>query len=124
MKIAITSSKPSIDSQIESRFGRCSYFVIVDLDTMEFEAVENANGDLSTGAGIQSATLIANKGVQAVLTGNIGPKAFATLEAAGIQVVVGATGIASQAAERFKQGEFTSATAPNVTSHFGTTGAS
>ena len=119
MKIAVTSTGPDLDSQVESRFGRCSYFLIVDSETFEFETVENPNVALGGGAGIQSAQLLANRGVQTVLTGNCGPNAFATLGAAEIQVIIGVGGVVRQAVEQFKQGAFSGAVEPNVASHFG-----
>jgi predicted Fe-Mo cluster-binding NifX family protein len=108
-----------LDDQVESRFGRCPYFVIVDADTMQFEVVENPNVALGGGAGIQSAQMMAEKGVSHVLTGNCGPNAFRVFGQAGVAVVVGVTGRARDAVERFKAGEFSSATAANVESHFG-----
>ncbi len=119
MKIAVTSTGGNLDSQVEPRFGRCPYFLIVDSETFEFEAVENPNVALGGGAGIQSAQLLSNRGVQTVLTGNCGPNAFATLGAAEIQVIVGVGGVVRQAVEQFKQGVFSGATEANVASHFG-----
>jgi len=119
MKIAVTSTGGDLDSQVEPRFGRCPYFLIVDSETFEFEAVENPNVALGGGAGIQSAQLLANRGVQTVLTGNCGPNAFATLGAAEIQVIVGVGGAVRQVVEQFKQGAFSGAAEPNVASHFG-----
>jgi len=121
MKIAVTSTGPDLDSQVEPRFGRCPYFLIVDSETFEFEAVENPNVALGGGAGIQSAQLLSNRGVQTVLTGNCGPNAFATLGAGEIQVIVGVGGVVRQVVEQFKQGAFSGATEPNVVSHFGMT---
>ncbi len=40
MRIAVTSTGPTLDDQVEARFGRCSYFLIVDTDSMEVEAWE------------------------------------------------------------------------------------
>jgi len=121
MKIAVTSTGSDLDSQVEPRFGRCSYFLVIDMETLEFEAVANPNVALGGGAGIQSAQLLANSGVQTVLTGNCGPNAFATLGAAEIQVIVGVGGVVRQAVEQFKQGAFSGASGPNVASHFGMT---
>jgi predicted Fe-Mo cluster-binding NifX family protein/ferredoxin len=119
MKIAVTSTGGDLDSQVEPRFGRCPYFLIVDSETFAFEALENPNVALGGGAGIQSAQLLANSGAQTVLTGNCGPNAFATLGAAEIQVIVGVSGVVRQAVEQFKQGAFSGAVEPNVASHFG-----
>jgi len=91
MKIAVSATKPSLDADVDPRFGRCQYFVIVDLDTMEFESVENSSAQASGGAGISTGQMIVDKGVEAVLTGNCGPNAYQVLSAAGIKVVTGAT---------------------------------
>jgi len=119
MKIAITSTGPTLDDMMEARFGRCAYFLIVDLDTMEFEALENPNIALGGGAGIQSAQLMAEKGVSTVLTGNCGPNAFQTFGAANIQVITGVSGQVRQAVEQYKSGALSNTTTPNVQSHFG-----
>ncbi|MDA3833220.1 MAG: hypothetical protein PF495_07465, partial [Spirochaetales bacterium] len=63
MKIVVTSTGPTLDDMMEARFGRCPYFLIIDLETMKFEALENPNIALGGGAGIQSAQLMADKGV-------------------------------------------------------------
>ena len=119
MKIAITSTGPTLDDHVEARFGRCPYFLIVDTDTIQCEAIENPNIALGGGAGIQSAQLMSEKGVTAVLTGNCGPNAFNVFGQAGIQVIVGLSGPVRDAVEQFKRGNFSSASGPNVGSHFG-----
>jgi len=119
MKIAVTSTGPTLDDNVEARFGRCPYFLIIDIDTMQLEAIENPNLALGGGAGIQSAQLMSEKGVTAVLTGNCGPNAFNVFGQAGIQVIVGVNGPVRDAVEQFKRGAFSSASQPNVASHFG-----
>ena len=119
MKIAVTSTGPALDDNVEARFGRCPYFLIIDTDTMQLEAIENPNIALGGGAGIQSAQLMSEKGVTAVLTGNCGPNAFNVFGQAGIQVIVGVNGPVRDAVEQFKRGAFSSASQPNVASHFG-----
>ena len=122
MKIAISATGPSLDAAVDPRFGRCSCFVLVDTDDMTFEAVENRNSMLGGGAGIQSAQLMAQKGVKAVLTGNCGPNAHEALRAAGIDVVVGCSGPVSEVVERFTSGHLLTASAPNVATHSGMAG--
>jgi len=123
MNIAITATGPSLDANVDPRFGRCPYFLIVDTDTLKFEAVENSNVMLGGGAGIQSAQLMAEKGVQSVLTGNCGPNAYQTLSAAGIGVIIGCSGAAADVVEQFKAGGFDATGAPNVAGKFGLGGA-
>ena len=122
MNIAITATEPSLDAKVDPRFGRCPYFLIVDTDTLEFEAVENANVMLGGGAGIQSAQLMAGKGVQFVLTGNCGPNAYQTLSAAGIGVIIGCSGTVADVVEQFKAGQLNAADQPSVASKFGVSG--
>ena len=119
MRIAISTSEPSLDAEVDPRFGRCRYFIIVDPDNMEFETVENS-GTLAEGeAGIATAQMIANKGAEAVLTGNCGPNAFQVLSAAGIKVVTGVSGKVRDTVQNYKAGSLQPASQSNVASHFG-----
>ena len=119
MKICVTSQGNSLDSQVDPRFGRCAYFVVVDTETLEFEALENPYAASGGGAGIQSGQFIAEKGAGAVLTGNVGPNAFQTLNAGGVKVVTGVSGKISEVVEKYKNGEFEGTQGPSVDSHFG-----
>lgn len=119
MKIAVTASGPDLDSQIESRFGRCQYFIIVDTDTMEYEAIRNPNVQVGGGAGIQSAQMMAQNDVEVVLTGNCGPNAFRVFSQAGIKIVTGVSGLVRESVEKFKSGAISEATVPSVNDHFG-----
>jgi len=119
MKIAVTSTGKTLDSQVDPRFGRTAYFVIVDTETMDFTVIENENIAAAGGAGISSAKTIIDTGAQAVLTGNCGPNAERTLSAASIKLYVGATGTVAEAVELFKAGKLTETTEPNVQTHFG-----
>lgn len=119
MKIAVTSTGPTLEDQVDARFGRCACFLVVDDGSLQFEAIENPNIAIGGGAGIQSAQLLANKGVETILTGNCGPNAFQVFGAAGIQVIVGVAGMVRDAIDQYKEGAFSTAAQPNVESHFG-----
>ncbi|MDP8216842.1 MAG: NifB/NifX family molybdenum-iron cluster-binding protein [Candidatus Kaelpia imicola] len=119
MKVCVTAQGDNLDSLIDPRFGRCAYFIIVDTDTLEFEAIENGSISAAGGAGIQSGQLVASKEVSAVITGNVGPNAFRTLEAANVDVITGASGSVKEAVERYKAGEFKSTQGPSVDSKSG-----
>ncbi|HBA55264.1 MAG TPA: dinitrogenase iron-molybdenum cofactor biosynthesis protein, partial [Syntrophorhabdus aromaticivorans] len=120
MKIAVTSNAPSLDGSIDPRFGRCGCYLIVNTDDLTFETLENPSISLVGGAGIQSAQLLAKKGVTHVLTGNVGPNAHETLDAAGIRIIVGCSGMVREVIRQFKEGKFADATQPNAPAHFGT----
>ena len=122
MKICVTSQGDNLDSGIDPRFGRCQYFIIIDTETLKFEAIKNPNIEAMGGAGIKSGQLAANKEVKTVLTGNVGPNAFQTLQAAGINVITGLSGSIKQAVEKFKQGELKPTQGPSVNSKFGMPG--
>ncbi len=102
MKIAITATGADLRAQIDPRFGRAQYFIIVNPETMEFEAIENTGLNAAHGAGIQSAQLMSSKDVTAVITGSVGPNAFQTLTAAGIQIFQSPVGTVAQAIEAYK----------------------
>lgn len=119
MKTAVTCQGATLEDIVDQRFGRSRYFLIVDTDTMQFEAVENPSFAAGGGAGVQAAQLVADRGVQTVLTGNCGPKAYHALAAAGIEVVTGAGGTAREAVESLKAGRLKPSQGPNVASHFG-----
>jgi len=119
MKIAVTAQGTALESQVDPRFGRAKYFVVIDTDSDDFEAVDNAqNLNAAQGAGIQAARNVAELGVEAVLTGHCGPNAFRTLTAAGIKVFTGASGSVKEAVEKFKSGELSEASDADVTGHW------
>jgi len=119
MKIAVSSSGNDLDSQVDPRFGRCAYFVIVETDDMGFEAFENGSIAMGGGAGIQAAQFVASKGAKAVITGNVGPNAVQTLSAAGVETFVGQSGTVREAMERYTKGKINSTSTPNVADHYG-----
>ena len=119
MKICITSQGNDLNSQVDPRFGRCLYYIFVDTDTYKFEAVENPNIESMGGAGIQSGQLVASKGVKIVITGNVGPNAFQTLQSAGVDIITGVSDSVKEAIEKYNKGELKPSQAPSVNSKFG-----
>ena len=119
MKIGISATNNTLDADVDPRFGRCPYFLIIETDTMNVETLINEGTQASGGAGIQAAQQIANNGVEAVLTGNVGPNAFQTLSAAGIKVYTGLMGSVRDAVQQWKNGELQQTEAPSVGSHGG-----
>jgi predicted Fe-Mo cluster-binding NifX family protein len=119
MKIAISATGSELSAQVDSRFGRCQYFIIVDPETMRFEAIANKGVTSGGGAGIAAAQQIAGKGLEAVLTGNCGPNAFDVLAAAGIKVFTDVSGSIEEAVNSYKAGNLESSAQPNVSAHAG-----
>jgi predicted Fe-Mo cluster-binding NifX family protein len=105
MKIAVSSYGKDLNSQIDPRFGRCAYFLIVNTDDMSFEAFENKGVSLTGGAGIQAGQFVVSKGAEAVITGNCGPKAVQTLSAAGVELFTGHAGSVIEALEKYKNAD-------------------
>jgi len=119
VKICITSEGKTLDSKVDPRFGRCQNFIFFDTESGSFEAQENANSQFQGGAGIQSGQLMASKGIKAVLTGNVGPNAFQTLNAGGIDIYTGVSGSIKEAIEVYKSGKLKKAESSSVGSKFG-----
>ena len=119
MKIAITTTGKDLDSPVDPRFGRARYFLIVDQGGTLLEAVDNSsNVNAMGGAGIQAAKVLADRRVDVLMTGNCGPNAFKTLNAAGIKVAIEQSGTVREALDRLKRNEVKFAEAPNVEGHW------
>jgi predicted Fe-Mo cluster-binding NifX family protein len=119
MRVAVTTQGFDLESPVDPRFGRAKCLLIVDDDTGELTAQDNApNLNAMQGAGIQAVEAVAGLGVQVVLTGNVGPKAFTTLQPAGIDVCIGVSGTAEEAIHDFKAGRLIPVTKPNVAGHW------
>lgn len=114
-KIAITSEGPKLTDRVDPRFGRAGGFVVVDLETMDTTYVDNGGSQaMSHGAGIQAAENIVQAGAGVLLTGYVGPKAFAALKAAGVKVGQNLDDMTvSEALERYRSGRVEFADAPN-----------
>jgi predicted Fe-Mo cluster-binding NifX family protein len=119
MKICVSASSDDLDADVDPRFGRCQYFVIVDSETMEFSAILNDSTNAAHGAGIQAAQTVTNMGAKVVLTGNVGPNAFNVLSATGIKIVTGVSGSVRDAVEKYKSGQLDEVKNPTVGGHFG-----
>ena len=119
MKIAISATGLTLEAEVDPRFGRCQYFIIVDPETMEFESLENSSAMAGSGAGISTGQMIADKGAKAILTGNCGPNAYQVLSAAGLRVITGVSGKIKDAIEEYKLGTYSAAQEPNVADHYG-----
>lgn len=119
MKVGVTAAAVGLDSPVDPRFGRCTFFVVVDTDTMAVESVANQSATAPGGAGIQAAQAVSSMGAKALITGNVGPNAMQTLSAAGIDVYQVQGGTVKDAVERFMRGELTKISAASVAPHSG-----
>jgi len=119
MKVAITSQGQDMNSAVDPRFGRAQCFIVVDTETGDFASHDNSqNLNAVQGAGIQAGRNVIDLGVEAVITGNVGPKAFATLQAGGVKVYASTAGSVAEAMEKFKAGELECVSKANVEGHW------
>jgi predicted Fe-Mo cluster-binding NifX family protein len=119
MKIAVTSNGAALDAQASPIFGRCPSYVFVDTETMEYEAVENPAVSSASGAGVQAAQFVVERGAQAVVTGNIGPNAFNVFQSAGAPVYVHEGGTVRQVVDAYKAGQLFAAFGATGPAHAG-----
>jgi predicted DNA-binding protein (UPF0251 family)/predicted Fe-Mo cluster-binding NifX family protein len=122
IKVAISATAPTLDADIDPRFGRCRYFIIVNPETMEYETLDNTETVVGEGAGIATAKILTGKNIDVVIMGNCGPNAYDALKAAGIKVITDASGKVKDAVKDLKDGKLKASFKPNVAGHFGTRG--
>lgn len=119
MKLAVTSQGNNLQSPLDPRFGRAKYFIVVDTETGAFLAADNTvNLNASQGAGIQAGKRVAELGVNGLITGHLGPKAFSTLQAGGVKIYTGTSGTVAEAIEQFKAGKLAAAASADVEGHW------
>jgi len=119
MKICVSSRGPDLSSEVDPRFGRARFFIIYDDENEQYEVVDNEqNVNAGGGAGVQSATVVAEKGCEWVISGHMGPKALSVLKEAGVRIATGATGKVSDALQSFKEGGLEEIEAADVPPHW------
>jgi predicted Fe-Mo cluster-binding NifX family protein len=119
MKLAITTQGSEPNSPVDLRFGRARFFRIVDTEIGQQTTVDNSDGvNAVQGAGVQAAQTLARLGVQVVLTGHVGPKAWKALQAANIQVYSVSAGTADQAVQAFLAGQLRALAQADVQGHW------
>jgi predicted Fe-Mo cluster-binding NifX family protein len=104
MRVAVTSTGSSADSQSDERFGRALYFLVYDSESGEWTAQENDQLSSAHGVGISTAQRMIELGVDVVITGRCGPKASAVLSAAKIDVYQGYSGLVADALRELEAG--------------------
>jgi len=119
MKIAVTSTGKTLESEMDPRFGRAPYFIMVDMDSLEYEVVNNEqNLNLPQGAGIQAGKTIIDNRADVLITGYCGPKAFMVLEQAGVKIFTDVKGSVMEAVSRYKSGDLQASQGANIESHW------
>ena len=119
MKVAVTAKGKGLNSHIDQRFGRAKFLIFADTETGDFEIYDNTvNLNAAQGARIQNGQNIANLDVDVVVTGNIGPNAFKTLDAANVKVYLSKAKIIQEAIGSYKAGELNEVTQANVEGHW------
>ena len=119
MKVAVTSQGKELSSEIDPRFGRAKWLIVVDTDEGDFKAYDNVlNLNAVQGAGIQTGQNIANLGVEAVITGNVGPNAFKTLNAASVKIFLAEKQTVQEAIDSLNAGKLKEVDGANVEGHW------
>jgi len=119
VKIAVTTQRKELSSEIDTRFGRAKWLIVVDTETGDFESHDNiVNLNAVQGAGIQTGQNIANLGADAVITGNVGPNAFKALNAANVKIFLAEKQTVQEAIDLFKAGKLKEVDGANVEGHW------
>jgi predicted Fe-Mo cluster-binding NifX family protein len=119
VKLLVTANGRDLDAPTSPIFGRCPTYIVVEPESLDFEVVDNPAVSAGGGAGIQAAQLIVDLGVNAVLTGNVGPNAFGVLQSAQVPVYLCDGGTVRQAVEAFKAGQLSAVGGASTPSHSG-----
>ncbi|MCL6610702.1 MAG: NifB/NifX family molybdenum-iron cluster-binding protein [Peptococcaceae bacterium] len=119
MRVAVSALGQDLESKVDPRFGRCKWFIVADTETGKYQSVSNEqNLNAGQGAGIQAAENASRLGVEAVITGHCGPKAFRVLKAAGIKLYSGVDGTVAESLEKLKKGMLKEAGGADVEGHW------
>lgn len=119
MRIAISTKGGSKESELDPSFGRTRMFLLFDTENRAFTAHDNTgNWNAAQGAGIQAAQSVIQLGATAVITGQVGPKAFQALKAGGVQIFLAqALNNVADAIEAFENGNLAEASSETKQGH-------
>jgi len=119
MRIAVTAVRGDLTADVDKKFGRAAYFTIFDSETGRHNVLDNSeNVKAAHGADIQAASRVLSEGVDVILTGHCGPRAFGTLTGAGIDIITGVSGTVNDAIKEHGGGGYQESTEPDVESHW------
>ena len=105
MKVGVSASGRDLNARVDDRFGRCPWFLVVDSESLEFNAFENRHAQEGMGAGMAAAKDLIDAHVDAVISGHVGPKAYEVLKALNIDIFLVSGGITvKDALEKLKRG--------------------
>jgi predicted Fe-Mo cluster-binding NifX family protein len=112
-KIALTVAAPDLDAELDPRFGRAAFLLLIDMETLAWEGLANPAREARGGAGVQTAQFLAEHEADAVVSGDFGPKAQQALQTAGIEMYVyESCETAREALQRFRAGELPAVDSP------------
>jgi predicted Fe-Mo cluster-binding NifX family protein len=120
MKIAISSSGANLDEPVDPGFGCCRCFIVIDPVTESYDVLENEAPVSSSNAGIQVAQMLVAAGVDTVITGKLKPNVTDVLEAAGLNVYLGAAGTIRDVLQQYQDGRLIKASDPSLGDGTGT----
>ncbi len=119
-KVVITAEGDSLDSPLDSHFGRCKYLLICNPESKQVDkAIANGNAEVQGGAGVSTAQMVADLDIKNIVTGNIGPKAFEALNASGIKIFVAQSGSVGNALNAFVDNKLEEVTDASAQMHSG-----
>ena len=120
MKLVVCAKGEGLNAEVDQRFGRCPFFVVVDTEKSEvIESISNEIAQAAGGAGPQAAQLLAGRNIEAVVLGNVGPNAVEALKAARVKVYSGVTGTVEDTLKKFSEGSLKLVSEATVSSHSG-----
>ena len=105
MKIAIPADEKTMESNVCQSFGRTYYFVVANIETLNFEGIDNEAASSEGGAGIKAAQAVVDSGAGVVVTFHCGQNAADVLKAADIKILKAVPGTISEMVQKYKSGE-------------------
>jgi predicted Fe-Mo cluster-binding NifX family protein len=119
MKIVISAQGNDLESMVDPRFGRAAYFILYDTEEGKHEVIDNRqNAAAGQGAGVVTAQTVLKYKPDLIISGNLGPKAFQVLSAAGVKTALWSEGSVSEAIELAKNNQLKFADGANVAGHW------